>query len=106
MKSTSLLLLSLALAGALPAAESSLSYVDLVRRLTDLDQLARIPPAGERSAQWSSYDRASRYDAATGKYVNWDANGDGDGIIRKEGGKLVFAEMEGPGCIWRMWCPR
>ena len=103
MKSTSLLLLSLALAGALPAAESSLSYVDLVRRLTDLDQLARIPPAGERSAQWSSYDRASRYDAATGKYVNWDANGDGDGIIRKEGGKLVFAEMEGPGCIWRIW---
>src|SRR5262249_11194543 len=31
------------------------------------------------------------------------ANGDGDGIIRKEGNSLVLAEMEGPGCIWRMW---
>jgi hypothetical protein len=38
----------------------------------------------------------SKYDEATGKYIGWDANGDGNGIIRKEG-KLVFAEMEGPG---------
>ncbi|HWQ91108.1 MAG TPA: glycoside hydrolase family 172 protein, partial [Clostridia bacterium] len=28
---------------------------------------------------------------------------DGDGVIRKEGGKLVLAEMEGPGCIYRIW---
>jgi len=35
--------------------------------------------------------------------VRWDANGDGNGIIRKEGDKLVLAEMEGPGCIWRIW---
>ena len=53
--------------------------------------------------QWSSYDRKSRYDAAQEKYIGWDANGDGDGIIRKEGDKLVFAEMQGPGCIWRTW---
>src|SRR5207247_892801 len=53
--------------------------------------------------QWSSYDRASRYDEATGKYIRWDANGDGGGFIRKEGDKLVLAEMEGPGCIWRIW---
>ncbi len=26
-----------------------------------------------------------------------------NGIIRKEGDKLVLAEMEGPGCIWRTW---
>ena len=54
-------------------------------------------------AQWSSYDRASKYDEATGKYVNWDANGDGGGIIRREGEQVVMAEMEGPGCIWRIW---
>src|SRR5437667_5354554 len=51
------------------AAELKLTYVDLVRRLTDLEHLAAIPAPGERCAQWSSYDRASRYDSATGKYL-------------------------------------
>ena len=88
---------------SLCAAERELSYVDLVERLTDMEYLATVPVPGEQCAQWSSYDRRSRYDAATGKYVGWDANGDNDGIIRKENGKLVFAEMEGPGCIWRIW---
>ena len=85
------------------AADQSLSYVDLVHRLTDLEYLATIPAAGETCSQWSSYDRRSRYDAATGKYLGWDANGDGNGIIRKEGDKLILAEMEGPGCIRRIW---
>jgi D-arabinan exo alpha-(1,3)/(1,5)-arabinofuranosidase (non-reducing end) len=98
------LTLSLFLAGSVArAGQQEYSYVDLVKRLTDLERLATVPAPGEQCAQWSSYDRASRYDAATGKYVAWDANGDGDGIIRKEDGKLVFAEMEGPGCIWRIW---
>src|ERR1700720_3017373 len=79
------------------------TYVDLVGRLTDLAHLCTVPELGETSAQWSSYDRRGRYDAATGKYVNWDANGDGEGIIRKEGDQEVLAEMEGPGCIWRIW---
>ena len=98
------LTLGLLLTGSsLRAAPPELTYVDLVQRLTDLQYLATVPPAGDQCAQWSSYDRASRYDAATGKYAGWDANGDGDGIIRKEGDKLVFAEMQGPGCIWRIW---
>lgn len=79
------------------------SYVDLVSRLTDLDALAVLPVTGETCAQASSYDRASRYDAASGTYVNWDANGDGHGIIRVENDLHVFAEIEGPGCIWRIW---
>ena len=33
----------------------------------------------------------------------WDANGDGDQFIRQEGDTLVMAEMNGPGCIWRIW---
>ncbi len=84
-------------------AAERLTYVDLIKRLTDLERLAVLPEAGERCAQWSSYDRASRYDSATAKYVAWDANGDGDGYIRKDGDKIVMAEMDGPGCIWRIW---
>jgi hypothetical protein len=84
-------------------AAQTLSYVDLVHRLTDLEQLAVLPAPGEQCAQWSSYDRKSRYDTAMGKYILWDANGDGNGIIRKEGDQSVLAEMQGPGCIWRMW---
>ena len=60
-------------------------------------------PSRAKNSQWSSYDRASRYDSQTGKYVHWDANGDGNGIIRKEGDQIVMAEMKGPGCIWRIW---
>ena len=80
-----------------------LSYVDLVGRLTDLEHLSLLPAPGEKTAQFSSYDRASRYDEPTGKYIHWDANGDNNGFIRKEDGKFVFAEMTGPGCIWRIW---
>jgi hypothetical protein len=85
------------------AAPQALSYVDLVHRITDLEFLATLPLSGDQCAQWSSYDRKSRYDAATGKYLDWDANGDGNGIIRREGNDEVMAEMQGPGCIWRIW---
>lgn len=90
-------------AGGSCLAQQALTYVDLANRLTDLEHLAVIPASGEQCAQWSSYDRKSRYDSAADKYIAWDANGDGDGIIRKEGDRLVLAEMEGPGCIWRTW---
>ncbi|MFO8012141.1 MAG: DUF2961 domain-containing protein [Phycisphaerae bacterium] len=86
---------------AAPAAAGDLSYVDLVGRLTDLEHLATLPPKGDTCAQWSSYDRRSRYE--DGKYLDWAANGDGDGCIRREDGRIVMAEMDGPGCIWRIW---
>jgi hypothetical protein len=97
------LLLLAVLAGlvAAPAAAEDLSYVDLVGRLTDLEHLATLPPEGDTCAQWSSYDRRSRYE--DGKYLDWAANGDGNGCIRTEGDRIVMAEMEGPGCIWRIW---
>jgi hypothetical protein len=97
------LLLILSTCLSLSAAEQALSYPELVGRLTDLEYLARLPAPGEQCAQWSSYDRKSKYDTATGKYVNWDANGDANGYIRREGNQLVLAEMKGPGCIWRIW---
>ena len=80
-----------------------LTYIDLINRLTDLEHLATLPAPDEKCQQWSSYDRGSKYDEASGKYVGWFANGDGGGIIRKEGDLQVFAEMEGPGVIWRIW---
>jgi hypothetical protein len=85
------------------SAAERLTYVDLVNRLTDLEYLATLPAAGEKCAQWSSYDRRSKYDSASGKYIDWTANGDGDGFIRKEGDVQVFAEIEGPAVIWRIW---
>ena len=95
------------LVSALPCAAETLTYVDLVKRLTDLEGLAVLPAQGETCAQWSSYDRASRYDEATGKYVGWDANGDGGGIIRKEGdSRSSWPRWKGPGCIWRIWSAR
>jgi D-arabinan exo alpha-(1,3)/(1,5)-arabinofuranosidase (non-reducing end) len=102
---TTWLFLGVGLAGLWPvsSAETQLSYVDLIQRLTDLEQLATLPVQGERCQQWSSYDRASRYNQATGKYEHWDANGDGGGFIRREGNQFVIAEMQGPGCIWRIW---
>jgi len=89
-------------ASAAPAQEK-LTYLDLVKRLTDLERLSVLPAPGDTCSQWSSYDRASKYDEAAGKYVRWDANGDGKGIIRQEGDLVVMAEMQGPGCIWRIW---
>ncbi len=97
------ILATLALVASAAAEPANLSYVDLVQRITDLTYLATLPATNDQCAQWSSYDRKSRYDAATGKYVNWDANGDGNGTIRREGNTEVMAEMEGPGCIWRIW---
>ena len=85
------------------AAQDSFTYADLVKREIDLEHLAVLPAKGETCVQWSSYDRASKVDEKTGKYVRWDANGDGNGFIRKEGNLFVLAEMDGPGCIWRIW---
>lgn len=84
-------------------AGETFTYEALCRRLTDLEAPAVLPAAGETCRLWSSYDRASRYDEKTGKYLDWSANNDANGIIRKEGNLQVFAEMDGPGVIWRIW---
>jgi len=97
------LALALLLTAGAAAAEPSFTYADLVGQLLDVARLAELPQAGEQCAQWSSYDRASRYDEKTGKYVGWDANNDGPQFIRREGSCEVLAEMQGPGCIWRIW---
>lgn len=97
------MLLVLACASPSVGVAEQLSYTDLVERMTDLEQLAVLPVRGETCQQWSSYDRASRYDESADRYVAWGANGDGGQFIRQEGNLTVMAEMEGPGCIWRIW---
>ncbi len=87
-------------------SDTKISYVELIEMLTDLERLAFLPTEGEKTLQWSSYDRSSRYDESTGKYINWEANSDGfggKGWVRRVQDQLVLAEMKGPGCIWRIW---
>ncbi|WP_181308015.1 glycoside hydrolase family 172 protein [Rufibacter sp. XAAS-G3-1] len=79
------------------------TYPELVKRVYDLEYLATPPLEGEKSGTFTSYDRSSRYDAATGQYVNWEANSDGEGFIREENGGQVVFESNGPGVIWRIW---
>ena len=90
-------------ASAGTASADTLTYPDLVHRLTDLDHLAVPPAPGEKTALASSYDRSSTYDATNDLYHNWDANGDGGGIVRTEGTESVLMDVQGPGCIWRTW---
>ncbi len=79
-------------------------YAWFLNRLIDLDQLA-VLEEGQTCKQFSSYDRASRYDEATGQYLDWTANGDSGKYLRTDPatGEGVMAEMQGPGCIWRIW---
>ncbi len=84
-------------------AEERITYIDLIQRLTDLERLVILPIPGEKCAQWSSYDRRSKYDEISDQYIEWSANDDDNGIIREENGELAIAEMEGPGVIWRIW---
>ena len=82
----------------------TLTYRDLIGRLTDLRRLATPPVAGETTGTFTSYDRSSTFDEATGTYRDWGANADGSGYIREhdDGGLIVF-DADGPGVIWRIW---
>jgi hypothetical protein len=106
MKSILPLLLAAA-ALLVPLRAQTLTYPDLVDRLYDMQHLATPPGPGEKGELASSYDRHSKYDPATGKYVAWGANGDGnfggDDLRPMEGDKVVLMDVKGPGCIWRTW---
>ncbi len=79
---------------AMPAAVQ-LSYADIVQRLWDLDGLWVDEP-GLRSGQFSSWDRNER--------ERWGSNGDWGRYLRvEENGEAVMAEIEGPGCVVRIW---
>ncbi|HEX2747440.1 MAG TPA: DUF2961 domain-containing protein, partial [Verrucomicrobiales bacterium] len=98
-----LLSLLFATAAGMAHAGPELTYDDLARRLYDLKRLATPPATGEKTGSATSGDRASRYDAASDSYIDWYANNDGSGFVRREGDGIVAAELEGPGVIWRIW---
>lgn len=102
-----MLLILLLLAGGTEvfSQDKNISYAELIKRLTDLKALSELPVEGEASAMWASYDRRSKVDPASGEFIEWSANDDGftPQYIRKEGDKMVLAEMEGPGAIVRIW---
>ena len=106
---TNRILLFLALGGPFLSATvhaETYTYPQLVQRMIDLQELAKLPPPGEKTWLASSYDRHSRYDAATDKYIDWDANSDGNcGEPERtmKGNQLIMADIKGPGCIWRTW---
>jgi hypothetical protein len=89
-------------AQAEPFRSQPRDYAYFLERLVDLDRLPFLE-GGVVNRQFSSYDRRSRYDAATGRYIDWDANRDAANYVRVEGQEIVLAEMTGPGCITRIW---
>lgn len=81
------------------------SFAALLEKMVDLEWLAETPAPGERGAQFSSYDRASRLFGSS--KIDWFANADAGNFLeirtidgRKE---AVLAELEGPGAIVRIW---
>jgi hypothetical protein len=73
--------------------------------MTDIRWLADPPWAGERTIQFSSYDRATRLEGD--KLVNTFANGDSGHYLRVEGEgnnrEWILAEAQGPGFVSRIW---
>jgi hypothetical protein len=100
---TTAALMSLSQACTSDNESKTLTYEQVVYRLTDLRAISELPAEGEYSGMFSSYDRSSRLDPETNSYLDWDANGDGTGKIRMEGENEVMVEMEGPGAIVRIW---
>lgn len=93
------LLIAAHMAGARDAAPSY-SYEGLLKQMTDLKGLARLPEAGEKCWQASSYDRRSRTPEDAG---GWNANSDHGKYLRQEGTEYVMAEAQGPGQVVRIW---
>ncbi len=85
------------------AESQTLTYEDIISKIYDLPALANLPEKGEKGALFSSYDRRTKYDEKSDAYIDWNANIDSVGLVRKEGEYSVLADIKGPGVIWRMW---
>ncbi len=89
------------------AADSkpAVTVENLLDRMVDLRWLATPPAPGERTIQFSSYDRATKL--VDGKIVNPFANGDAGHYLRietKNGAQeWVLADDDGPGYVSRIW---
>ena len=70
----------------------TLNYLKLINRISDIEYLATITKEKELSGSFSSYDRMSIYDNNNQKYIDWHANSDGRGYLKKEGDDIVVFE--------------
>ena len=77
------------------------SYTDIVTRMQTVRWLSE-GNTGERTAEFTSYDRTSKY--TNGVYAGWNANSDGGNYlgVTADGG-YILAEMEGPDYVSRIW---
>jgi len=89
----------LGLAGVRGDAVEPRPYTEFLRDLTELPRLAVLPVPGETCKQFSSYDRRSVAPDQPG----WNANKDWGNFLRHEADGEVLAEMDGPGCVVRLW---
>lgn len=85
-----------------PALAAPRPYSAFLRDVVDLERLAVLPQEGATCKQFSSYDRASRI-GDDGRLIDWGANGDAGNFLRQDPEGHVLAEMDGPGCIVRIW---
>jgi len=97
---------TLFLAATVSFAEETITYKDVVSRLTDLERLATPVVVGEKTFASTSHDRGSKYNAKTDIYERWSSNGDGGGSIRREGNAQVMVDLKGAGVLWRTWSAR
>ena len=74
------------------SSEDVLDYAHLLRRITDLDRLPYLEE-GVVSKQFSSYNRASRYDREKGVCVGMDANFDGTFTLTVHAGPGTAEEL-------------
>lgn len=86
-------------------APAPLELPALLERVAAPDWLWRPAQPGERCVQFSSHDRAS--DAGPADAVRWYANDDRGHylrtVVRDGAAEFVLAEVDGPGCIARLW---
>ncbi len=82
-----------------------ITFPYMMKGLTDLDRLWTPPVPGEKTVQFSSFDRASL--KGPSDRDAWYANGDCGKYMRVEERKgrkeLVMADAEGPGAVVRIW---
>ena len=87
----------------LASAQDRITQADLLRRVIDLQRLTTPPPAGERTALFSSSDRRAQADFAAALADGGADEDCGHFLRRDEDGWDVLAEVQGPGAVTRIW---
>lgn len=88
------------------ADEPAVTLSTLLRDMTDLERLTRLPNPAYTTIQFSSYDRrATSPEVPTDE--NWFANNDRGNHLRTEtrngAPEHVMVDMQGPGAVVRFW---